>query len=102
MGTTAKSPRTMPSGLTPDEEAAYHMALEEARAQAEALRRAVCTANDVVRQLEELLESLRAILAFPKAYDWPPDELGTSSGPPCEEPAAAIVVPDGGATPAYS
>lgn len=49
----------------------YRLAVEEARAQAEALRHAVNRANDLVRQLEEMVESLRAILLYPKAYDWP-------------------------------
>jgi hypothetical protein len=49
----------------------YRLAAEEARAQAEALRHAVNRANDLVRQLEEMVESLRAILLYPKAYDWP-------------------------------
>jgi len=49
----------------------YRLAVEEARAQADALRHAVTRANDLVRQLEEMVESLRAILLYPKAYDWP-------------------------------
>ena len=93
MSTTAKPLRPVPPGLTPDEEAAYHMALEEARAQAEALRHAVTTANDIVRQLEELLESLRAILAFPKAYDWPPDEHDETDTEPVAQPPE-VVLPD--------
>jgi len=52
----------------------YRVAEQEARAQAEALRRAVCQANAVVRELEDLLENLRAILEYPRAYAWPPVE----------------------------
>lgn len=93
MSSTAKPLGPVPPGLTPAEEAAYHMALEEARAQAEALRHAVTTANDVVRQLEELLESLRAILAFPKAYDWPPDEHEETHVEPIPRPSE-VLLPD--------
>jgi hypothetical protein len=52
----------------------YRTAEQEARAQAEALRRAVCQANAVVSELEDLLENLRAILEYPRAYGWPPVE----------------------------
>ena len=96
MSTTAKSLGPAPPGITPDEEAAYHLALKEARVQAEALRRAVCAANDLLRQLEELLESLRAILTYPKAYDWPRDEHETAAGFPCEEPSDAAALPEDG------
>jgi hypothetical protein len=65
-----------PADLVPSpiDEDAYRRAIEEARAQAEALRRAVCVATDLIRQLEELVESLRAILVYPTAYHWPPAE----------------------------
>ncbi|HEX5949424.1 MAG TPA: hypothetical protein VFZ96_00320 [Actinomycetota bacterium] len=58
----------------------YRLAVEEARTQAEALRHAVNRANDLVRQLEEMVESLRAILVYPKAYDWPLAEPTTDEG----------------------
>ena len=58
----------------------YRLAVEEARAQAEALRHAVNRANDLVRQLEEMVESLRAILVYPKAYDWPLAEPAPDRG----------------------
>ena len=58
----------------------YRLAVEEARAQAEALRHAVNRANDLVRQLEEMVESLRAILVYPKAYDWPLAEPTADEG----------------------
>jgi hypothetical protein len=58
----------------------YRLAVEEARAQAEALRHAVTRANDLVRQLEEMVESLRAILVYPKAYDWPLAEPASDEG----------------------
>lgn len=64
----------------------YRTALEEARAQAEALRQAVNTLNDLIRCAEELLENLRSILAYPRAYDWPllepPWETSAVSGTP--------------------
>ncbi len=63
-----------------EDEERYRRAVEEARAQAESLRHAVTRANDLVRQLEEMVEALRAILVYPKAYDWPPLE------PPAEGP----------------
>lgn len=70
MSTAAPSPD--PTVIPPAvAEETYRLALDEARAQAEALRHAVCQATDLLRQLEELIESLRAILVYPKAYDWP-------------------------------
>jgi hypothetical protein len=68
------------------EENHYRLAVEEARAQADSLRHAVCRANDLVRQLEEMVESLRAILLYPKAYDWPAVEHGVRPGDVVEIP----------------
>jgi hypothetical protein len=48
-----------------------HAAVEEARAQAVALRRAVDDAEAVLQRCRELLDSLRSILAYPTAYRWP-------------------------------
>lgn len=79
MSMTVLPPDRLPVG--PSNEDQYRLAVEEARAQAEALRHAVCRANDLVRQLEEMVEALRAILLYPKAYDWPPLE-------PTAEPSA--------------
>ncbi|GBC87035.1 hypothetical protein HRbin12_01036 [bacterium HR12] len=79
MSMTVLPPDRLPVG--PSNEDQYRLAVEEARAQAEALRHAVCRANDLVRQLEEMVEALRAILLYPKAYDWPPLE-------PSAEPSA--------------
>jgi len=76
MGSTVRPPDRLAVGPPDADEDHYRLAVEEARAQAEALRHAVCRANDLVRQLEELVESLRAILLYPKAYDWPPIEPG--------------------------
>jgi len=68
----------------------YRLAALEARAQAEALRRAVVQADALVGQLEQLVESLLAILEYPKAYGWPPL-------PPGEEPETtetAVLLPE--------
>lgn len=78
MGATVRPPDRLAVGPPHADEDHYRLAAEEARAQADSLRHAVCRANDLVRQLEELVESLRAILLYPKAYDWPPIE-------PCSE-----------------
>jgi hypothetical protein len=77
---------------SPTDEDAYRQAIEEARAQAEALRRAVCAATDLIRQLEELVESLRAILVYPTAYHWPPMEPSEVAEIPAVEPAAEVTV----------
>jgi hypothetical protein len=77
MSMTVLPPDRLPVG--PSNEDQYRLAVEEARAQAEALRHAVCRANDLVRQLEEMVEALRAILLYPKAYDWPPLEPSTET-----------------------
>ncbi len=74
MSTTVLPPDRSPVGHSPANGERYRLAIEEASAQAEALRHAVCRANDLVRQLEEMVEALRAILLYPKAYDWPPLE----------------------------
>ncbi len=76
MGSTVRPPGRLAIGPPDADEDHYRLAVEEARAQAESLRHAVCRANDLVRQLEELVESLRAILLYPKAYDWPAIEPG--------------------------
>lgn len=81
MSMTVLPPDRLP--VDPSNEDQYRLAVEEARTQAEALRHAVCRANDLVRQLEEMVEALRAILLYPKAYDWPPLE------PPAETPTGA-------------
>jgi multidrug resistance efflux pump len=77
MSASVRPADRLPVGASPADEDHYRLAVEEARAQAEALRHAVSRANDLVRQLEELVESLRAILLYPKAYDWPPIESET-------------------------
>jgi len=76
MSSTVRPPDRLVVGPPDADEDHYRLAVEEARAQAESLRHAVSRANDLVRQLEELVESLRAILLYPKAYDWPPIEPG--------------------------
>jgi len=82
---------------SPTDEDAYHRAIEEARAQAEALRHAVCVATDLVRQLEELVESLRAILVYPTAYHWPPVEPPEVTDIPGDVPPAELeVIPEPG------
>jgi hypothetical protein len=73
MGTAVRPPDRLPTDPAADEDQ-YRLAVEEARAQAEALRHAVSRANMLVQQLEEMVEGLRAILMYPKAYDWPPLE----------------------------
>jgi hypothetical protein len=78
-------------------EETYRLALDEARAQAEALRHAVCQATDLLRQLEELIESLRAILVYPKAYDWPPEPTADTVNP-CGEREPELLVQDLAAT----
>jgi hypothetical protein len=65
-------PRSSSHGDPAAEYEAYRRAALEARAQAEALRRAVVRADALVHHLEELVESLLAILEYPKAYGWPP------------------------------
>jgi len=65
-------PPSSPSGDPASEMDSYRRAALEARAQAEALRRAVVQADALVGQLEQLVESLLAILEYPKAYEWPP------------------------------
>jgi hypothetical protein len=64
-------PSPPPSEDPASEVEAYRRAALEARAQAEALRRAVVQADALVNQLEQLVESLLAILEYPKAYEWP-------------------------------
>ncbi len=69
---SSEPPRSSDPGDTSSEIETYRRAALEARAQAEALRRAVVQADALVGRLEELVESLLAILEYPKAYDWPP------------------------------
>jgi multidrug resistance efflux pump len=92
MSTTVRPPDRLSGGAGPVDEDHYRLAVEEARAQAEALRHSVCRANDLVRQLEELVESLRAILLYPKAYDWPPveSEAEPSEGTPQAETVVEV------------
>ena len=80
-------PRSSSPGDPAVEYEAYRRAALEARAQAEALRRAVVQADALVHHLEELVESLLAILEYPKAYGWPPL-------PHEAEPAGPVVLPD--------
>jgi hypothetical protein len=95
MSTAVRPPDRLPTGPLSDEEQ-YRLAAEEARAQAEALRHAVGRANMLVQQLEELVEGLRAILLYPKAYDWPPLEgAAEPEGPEID----VTVLPDGTAGP---
>jgi hypothetical protein len=82
MSSTVRPPDRPPVGPPGPDEDHYRLAAEEARAQADSLRHAVCRANDLVRQLEEMVESLRAILLYPKAYDWPPVEPGPATQVP--------------------
>jgi hypothetical protein len=69
--------RTAPAGMPAVaprgdvERATLHEAVEEARAQAVALRHAVDDAEAVLQKCRELLDSLRSILAYPSAYRWP-------------------------------
>lgn len=60
-----------PQSITGGERTALHQAVEEARTQADALRRAVDDAEAVLQRCRELLDSLRSILAYPSAYRWP-------------------------------
>lgn len=87
MTSTAGPPSEDPAS----EAEVYRRAALEARAQAEALRRAVVQADALVNQLEQLVESLLAILEYPKAYDWP--ALPSEEGPePAKEPHDVTVV----------
>ena len=79
MSSTVQPSDRAPIGPAHPDEDHYRLAVEEARAQADSLRHAVCRANDLVRQLEEMVESLRAILLYPKAYDWPAVEVGAAA-----------------------
>jgi multidrug resistance efflux pump len=95
MSTTVRPPDRLPTG-PPDDEDPYRLAVEEARAQAEALRHAVSRANALVQQLEELVEGLRAILLYPKAYDWPLLESTTEHERPSEDADRVTLVEDEG------
>ena len=79
MGSTVQPADRFPVGPADHDVDHYRLAVEEARAQADSLRHAVCRADDLVRQLEEMVESLRAILLYPKAYDWPAVEPGAEA-----------------------
>jgi len=87
---TARPPSS-PSGDPASEMEAYRRAALEARAQAEALRRAVVQADALVGQLEQLVESLLAILEYPKAYEWPPLPA-EEAGPVGPEGEVTVVV----------
>jgi hypothetical protein len=66
------TPRAPASGpFTGTDREQLHAAVEEARAQAAALRRAVDDAEAVLQRCRELLDSLRSILSYPTAYRWP-------------------------------
>ena len=93
MSTTVRPPDRLPAG-PPEGEDQYRLAVEEARAQAESLRHAVCRANMLVQQLEEMVESLRAILLYPKAYDWPPLEPASEPAHPCGEVEPVTLLED--------
>ncbi len=89
--TSPVRPTDRPAGPAHAEDDHYRLAVEEARAQAESLRHAVCRANDLVRQLEEMVESLRAILLYPKAYDWPRVESAVEAPVTVPEDVVEIV-----------
>ena len=95
MGSTARPGPT--SGEPAPDAEVYQRAALEARAQAEALRRAVVQADALVGQLEQLVESLLAILEYPKAYDWPPltpeGEAGGTPGATTGE-VTVVIEPD--------
>jgi hypothetical protein len=98
MGSTVR-PGPSPGEPAPDAET-YRRAALEARAQAEALRRAVVQADALVGQLEQLVESLLAILEYPKAYEWPPlspeGETDAATGATTDE--VTVVIEPGDAT----
>ena len=95
MSTAVRPPDRLPPGSSNDEDQ-YRLAVEEARAQAEALRHAVSRANMLVQQLEEMVEGLRAILLYPKAYDWPPLEGASEQNPPGTEDVTVLADPSDG------